>query len=29
MEPDAVLYGMASIAAEPTRYAIDYKTRDW
>jgi predicted dehydrogenase len=20
---------MAAIAAEPTRYAIDYKTRDW
>ena len=29
MEPDAVLYGMAAIAAEPDRYAIDYKTRDW
>jgi len=29
MEPDAVLYGMAAIAAAPERYAIDYKERDW
>jgi glucokinase len=29
MEPDAVLYGLAAIAAEPERYAIDYKARDW
>ncbi len=29
MEPDAVLYGMAAIAAEPTRYAIDYRERNW
>jgi hypothetical protein len=24
-----VLYGLAAIAAEPERYAIDYKARDW
>jgi len=29
MEPDAVLYGMAAIAAEADRYAIDYKGRGW
>ncbi len=29
MEPDAVLYGMAAIAAEPDRYGIEYKARDW
>ncbi len=29
MEPDAVLYGMAAIAANPERYAIDYKSRSW
>ncbi len=29
MEPDAVLYGMAAIAGEPDRYAIDYKARAW
>ncbi|MBM3636559.1 MAG: glucokinase [Alphaproteobacteria bacterium] len=29
MEPDAVLYGMAAIAATPERYAIDYKGRAW
>ena len=29
MEPDAVLYGMAAIAAEPDRYLIDYTGRAW
>ena len=29
MEPDAVLYGMAAIAAEPARYALDYRERNW
>jgi glucokinase len=29
MEPDAVLYGMAAIAADPERYAVDYKGRAW
>jgi len=29
MEPDAVLYGMALIGADPTRYAISYAQRDW
>ena len=29
MEPDAVFYGMAAIAAEPDRYGIEYKARDW
>jgi glucokinase len=29
MEPDAVLYGMAAIAGEPDRYAVDYKARAW
>jgi glucokinase len=29
MEPDAVLVGMAAIAADPDRYAIDYPERSW
>ncbi|MGE3247003.1 MAG: glucokinase [Beijerinckiaceae bacterium] len=29
MQPDAVLHGMAAIAANPERYALDYETRLW
>ena len=29
MEPNAVLAGMAAIAAAPERYAIDYAARAW
>src|SRR5579863_3739905 len=29
IQPDAVLVGMAAIAAEPDRYAIDYAGRAW
>lgn len=29
MQPDAVLHGMAAIAENPERYAIDYAQRNW
>jgi glucokinase len=29
IEPDAVLYGMAAIAAAPERYAVSYQDRNW
>jgi glucokinase len=29
IQPDAVLLGMAAIAAAPERYAIDYAHRCW
>jgi hypothetical protein len=29
MRSDAVLVGMAAIAAAPQRYAIDHATRAW